>query len=125
MNYTFDANLISDLYKDVKGFRPSSQFFVLWNTNNDDYRQSVWDNLILESEINYAEEKQAEEAAAKDFEAQIKSAMDLGADSRETALRWIVDSLNLSNADKMYGGDYICYTLGIPYNYSNQFNSVL
>lgn len=125
MNYTFDANTVSDLYKDVNGFRPSGWFYTTWNSGNNDQKQAMWDNLILELEARCTEEKQAEIQAAKDFEVRIALTMESGANSRETALRWIVDSLNLSDADKMYGGDYICYTLGVPYDYSNQFNSVL
>ena len=120
MNYTFDANTVSDLYKDVNGFRPSGWFYTTWNSGNNDQKQAMWDNLIIELEARCTEEKQAEFEAVKMFEAKIASIMELGANSRETALRWIVDSLNLSDADKMYGGDYICYTLGLPYGYVNE-----
>jgi hypothetical protein len=125
MIYTFDANIVSDLYKDVNGHRPSGWFYTTWNSGNDDQKQAMWDNLILQLEERNAEDERAEAKAIENFEAQIKSAMDLGADSRETALRWIVEAMELSDADKMYGGDYICYTLDLPYSYSNEFNCVL
>ena len=125
MSYTFDANIVSDLFKDVNGFRPGSTFYTTWNSGNDDQKQVIWDNLILQLEEKYNEDKRIEAIETEKFEAQIKLAMDLGADSRESALRWIVEELDLSDSDKMYGGDYVCYTLNLPYSYANEFNCVL
>lgn len=124
MSYTFDANIVSDLFKDVNGFRPSSTFYTTWNAGNNDQKQVIWDNLILQLEEKYNEDKRIEAEETEKFEARIASAIDAGAGSRETALRWIVEELDLSDSDKMYGGDYICYTLNLPYSYANEFNSI-
>ena len=124
MSYTFDANIVSDLFKDVNGFRPGSTFYTAWNSGNDDQKQVIWDNLILQLEEKYNEDKRIEAEETEKFEAQIASAIDAGAGSRETALRWIVEGLDLSDSDKLYGGDYICYTLNLPYSYANEFNSI-
>jgi hypothetical protein len=125
MSYTFDANIVSDLFKDVNGFRPGSTFYTTWNSGNNDQKQVIWDNLILQHEEKYNEDKRIEAEETEKFEAQIASAIDAGAGSRETALRWIVEELDLSDSDKMYGGDYVCYTLNLPYSYANEFNGVL
>lgn len=125
MSYTFDANIVSDLFKDVNGFRPGSTFYTTWNSGNNDQKQVIWDNLILQLEEKYNEDKRIEAEETEKFEAQIASAIDAGAGSRETALRWIVEGLDLSDSDKLYGGDYVCYTLNLPYSYANEFNCVL
>ena len=125
MSYTFDANVVSDLFKDVNGFRPGTTFYIAWNNGNNDQKQVIWDNLILQAEEKYAEDKRIEAKEIEEFEAKVKLAIELGAHDRETAIRWIVEELDLSDADKQYGGDYVCYTLGVPYKYSDEFNSVL
>lgn len=125
MSYTFDANIVSDLFKDANGFRPSEAFYTRWNSGNNDQKQAIWDDLILRLEEKHNEDKRIEAIETEKFEAQIASTMTVGACSRETAIRWIVDCLDLSDSDKMYGGDYICYTLNLPYSYANEFNCVL
>jgi hypothetical protein len=125
MSYTFDANIVSDLFKDVNGFRPGSTFYTAWNSGNNDQKQVIWDNLILQLEEKYTEDKKAEAEAIKNFEAKVTLHMELGASSRETALRWIVDAMELSDNDKLYGGGYICYALDLPYSYEKEFNAIL
>ena len=44
--YTFKNEEISDLYKEVHGRRPSYEWFVLWESYTDSFKQFVWDNLI-------------------------------------------------------------------------------
>ena len=49
--YTFSEELLSDLHKDARGFRPRSEWFWNnWNTSNDDGKQAIWDNLVEELE---------------------------------------------------------------------------
>lgn len=122
MTYTFDDNIVSDLHKDACGFRPSTVFYTAWNNSNDEQKQVIWDNLVARHEEKYNEDKRIEDEAVEQFEAKVKQTIELGADSRETALRWIVDELDLSDNDKLYGGDYICYKLGLPYSYATQFD---
>jgi hypothetical protein len=49
--YTFSEELLSDLHKDARGFRPRSEWFWHdWNTSDDDGKQAIWDNLVEELE---------------------------------------------------------------------------
>ena len=126
MPYTFDENTLSDLHKDARGWRPRSEgFWIRWKTSDDDGKQSIWDGLIDELDETIAADKAASEEAVASFEAQIASNLELGAPNREAAIRWIVDSLNLTESDLMYGGDYICWELGLPYSMKGTFDEYL
>ena len=62
-DYTFDDNIISDLHKDARGFRPNEYFWEEWTQSPDDAKQQIWDSLCIEMEQSMAEQKAAEAAA--------------------------------------------------------------
>ena len=123
--YTFDENIISDLHKDARGYRPDAYFWEEWTQCGDDTRQAMWDNLLVE--LEQAHERQAEEqiAAINAFELEIATALEVGARSREDAVRWIVQSLDLDDVDLMYGGSAICYRKGLPYKMAPMFDNAI
>ena len=82
---------VSDLYKDVNGFRPRG------------YKFNEWSNQELEDFVNdliEINEKQAAEERAWENKA-INDVISVGADDKETALRW----LDQADAYFMYGDD--------------------
>ena len=89
----FDDTLVwvSDLYKDVNGFRPRGYNFHNWSFQ--ELGDFVTDLMVLNS-------KQVEEEKAWENKA-IKDVMSVGADDKETALRW----LDQADAYFMYGDD--------------------
>ena len=89
----FDDTLmwVSDLFKDVNGFRPRGYRFHLWSF------QELADFVTDLMAINI---KQVEEEKAWENKA-IKDVMSVGADDKETALRW----LDQADAYFMYGDD--------------------
>jgi len=89
----FDDTLmwVSDLFKDVNGFRPRGYNFHLWSF------QELADFVTDLMAINI---KQVEEEKAWENKA-IKDVMSVGADDKETALRW----LDQADAYFMYGDD--------------------
>ena len=123
--YTFDENIVSDLHKEAHGFRPREQFWSEWNSASNDLKQIIWDELL--SDLQYANERQAQEeiAALNAFELEIANALDVGARSREDAIRWIVQSLDLDDIDLMYGGSAICYRKGLPYKMAATFDNAI
>jgi hypothetical protein len=121
MKYTFSDDLVSDLHKDARGFRPGESFYNNWINVSKDEKQSIWDALIKEFNAKVEEENAQEELAIKSFESQINNMIACGAKDVKQAMRWIVDSLGLSNTDKLYGEQYICYKLGLPYSYTEKF----
>jgi hypothetical protein len=58
------------------------------------------------------------------FEEYIRSTIERGADTRETALRWIVENTGWSPLE-MTSPAYVCYTLNIPYSYENEIRPIL
>lgn len=89
----FDEALmwVSDLYKDVYGFRPRGYNFSEWSfTELTDFVNDLSD----EQDRVIADEKAFEQKALKDV-------MSMGAPDKETALRW----LDQADAHFMYGDD--------------------
>ena len=116
--YTFSNELISDLHKDARGFRPHEAFYEGWTQSDDDNKQAIWDGLCREMDRRQNEEKIAELAAEAKFEGRIVESIKMGAESREDAIRWILQSEGL---DKEYDAGYICYCLGLPYSRKAEF----
>ena len=89
----FDEALmwVSDMYKDVYGFRPRGYNFSTWSfTELTDFINDLSD----EQDRVEANEKAFEQKALKDV-------MSMGAPNKETALRW----LDQADAHFIYGDD--------------------
>ena len=78
--YTFEADIFSDLYKDTYGFRPRHHAFYdeMW-----DHTCKALDQAVIEREA----EKQADLA---EFKALVQDTIAMGAKDEETALRWLL-----------------------------------
>ena len=89
----FDETLmwVSDLYKDVNGFRPRGYNFHNWSFQ--ELADFVTDLMVINA-------KQAEDERAWENKA-IKDVMSVGAEDKETAARW----LDQADAYFMYGDD--------------------
>ena len=89
----FDETLmwVSDLYKDVYGFRPRGYNFHNWSFQE---LTDFVNDLSEENSRQIAEEKAFEQKAFKDV-------MSVGAPDKETAARW----LDQADAFYMYGDD--------------------
>lgn len=122
--YTFDENIVSDLHKDAYGFRPREMFWSEWNNASNDEKQEIWDGLCKALERAIQEEKEQEEFAVTQFNDRVAKVIATGAPDRETAIRWIVQSMGLDEHDLMYGGSYICWNLGLPYSMQNEFEEI-
>jgi len=125
MTYTFDEDIVSDLHKEAFGFRPSSRFWVNWNCASDDAKQTVWDGLIYALNRAMDEQKAAYDLAKSEYEVRLAGYISIGAKDRATAIRWLVQSLELTETDKWYGAEYICYTLGLPDSMKSEFKGVV
>jgi hypothetical protein len=123
--YTFDESIVSDLHKDARGYRPDASWWNCWNFQDDEGKQAAWNTLLDDLEQSNARERAEQETAVKQFEGRIELLMNMGASTRETAIRWIIESMNLSENDKWYGGSYICYLMGLPYNMKETFDELV
>ena len=113
--YTFDDNIVSDLHKDARGFRPSEYFWEEWTQMPDQIKQKIWDALCEELEQTMAQQKADEARALADFGQSIIDNINLGADSIETAIRWMLEAEEMTAHDLAYGADYVAYHYGLSY----------
>jgi hypothetical protein len=98
-----------DMYKDAYGHRPRGIDTSSWTLAAFDAEFVVLGKIIEEEN---QQRKQAQAAAIVRFEEQVKSFIKMGANDRETALRWFHEA-EQTNGDE----EYLCFCLGLPYNY--------
>ena len=123
--YTYDERIVSDLHKEVYGSRPREGFWRQWNEATSDEKQVMWDDLCEMHDAEMAAQKVRDEEAINEFEARVDSLVQLGAGDRLTAIRWIVEGLELTENDLRYGADYVCYCLGLPYSCAGLFTEAV
>lgn len=114
--YTFDDNTYSNLYKDCFGFRPSAEASMHWRSLTVDQKQAEWDRLCVALEEEIKAEKEVQDRAIARFEARVVDALNVGAPDRETAIRWLIDALNLGD-DYVSDEGYVECQFGLPYGY--------
>jgi hypothetical protein len=113
--YTFDENIVSDLHKDARGFRPGQSWWQMWNALGDAEKQNVWDALCDELDNAMAAERDAYARAEIDFHQRVQGMMLVGAADELTAIRWILEAEQLTEYDLAYGSDYVAFHFGLPY----------
>lgn len=119
--YTFDENIVSDLHKDARGFRPRDVWWTYWSNCTDAEKQREWDGLIRELNEEMNRQRQSEEMAVIAMHQRIQGAMLLGAKDEVQALKWIMEAEEFSDYDLQYGADYFCYHFGLSYSAKNDF----
>ena len=110
--FTFDSDVISDLYKDVYGYRPGNMFWEQWLDSSDQQKQEQWDRYCSMLAVKIAEDEFAEQLAVERFERVVATTIEAGAQDRPTALRWIMDS---SGADGDW--EFLAWESGLPARY--------
>jgi hypothetical protein len=111
MNYTFDNDSYSDLYKDAYGFRPRTQL-QWWATASNDEKQIEWDRLLVVLDAAIAESKREQQESIERFETLVEETIASGAATREDAYRWIMEG---SSCDGDW--EHLCYQHGLPYSF--------
>jgi len=93
MTYTYDENVLSDLHKDARGFRPRAEdFWGRWAACDDDGKEAIWNGLLEELDRTMAYEAEEKAKAVADYEKEISEVIALGAGTRKRALLWMLDS---------------------------------
>lgn len=111
--YTFDENIVSDLYKEAFGIRPREEFWANWNSYSDEEKQVSWDQML----------DFADRAAENELEAQIEAEADLEdriqfmkstivGCTREDAIRYLHEVYDTRGSD-----EYLEHELGVRYGY--------
>jgi hypothetical protein len=112
--YTFDNNLICDLYKDVYDTRPSMGYMMEWDMLSKRDKQDEWDRLLCQFASNQKLQADRDEKMIADFYSRIEYMMESGAKDQQQAIRWICDADGIDYNDPDVG--YICYQLDLPYS---------
>lgn len=124
MSYTYDENIVADLHKDARGYRPRELWWGMWSEASEDEKQSIWDSLCDELSEEIDRERKAQEKSITDLQERIQETISLGAGDEVTAIKWIMEAENFSEYDLMYGPSYFCYHFGIPYSSENNIPSI-
>ncbi len=122
--YTFDINLFSDFYKDINGFRPKNHSFYHSDTT-DEERQDMWNDLMDAHDNAMIQYENQNLVNIDEFERTVLRNISYGAPDRQTAIRWIIQGLDLSEFDLMYGGGYVAYKLDLPHKYKEEFDAII
>jgi hypothetical protein len=86
---------LSDLHKDVCGFRPDMGRFATWSKGAID---EFVDQLIADLEVQIAEDKAREAKALAQYEAEIAELRHDHGITRKDAVRWMVQSYDDASA---------------------------
>jgi len=121
MAYTFSDDIISDLHKDARGYRPRGPFMEMWNELSDADKQDVWDMLIKEMEENQKAEACIEAKNLVEFRKLLRSVMDKASCNWKVALRYLVDAENL---DINFELDYFLWDQGIGFDDRNKISKL-
>ena len=102
---------ISDLYKDVHGFRPRGYNFDEWSFEElTDFVNDLSDQADQERKYHEEQAKLAE----VEFNERIQEVIDLGAGDRETALRWMLQGdMGYDKELDLYAVEYFTMIRGI------------
>lgn len=114
--YTFDENIVSDLHKDARGYRPTTIWWEIWDSYSNDEKQTEWDLLCNELKETMAEDNRRETEMLLAFNRRVEDAIALGAATQKDAIRWIIESEGYDEFDLQYGADYVAYDLGLSYS---------
>jgi hypothetical protein len=111
------ATYIYEGHKDafgVKGRHYNFEAMSLQELKDEaDYiSRSVKEQMALEADM--------EKEAVDRFEKAIAEYMAMGAEDRETAIRWVLQAEGLENE---HDPSYVCYSLGLPYEMAKEFEA--
>jgi len=111
------ATYIYEGHKDAFGVKGRHYDFEAMSLEDlrseaDYISRSVKEQMELEANMEA-------EAVAR-YEASIREYMQMGAEDRDTAIRWLLQAEGLENE---YDPSYVCYSLGLPYEMAKEFEA--
>jgi hypothetical protein len=87
--------LISDLHKDARGFRPSQGWMEIFNGQSDVAQLDTWDALTQEMDDREADEARQELDAQREYETRIGGMVADYDITRADAVRWDAEAFDL------------------------------
>jgi hypothetical protein len=110
--YTFDEQIVSDLYKEAFGFRPREDFWANWNSYSDEEKQVSWDQMLDFADRVAENELEAQIEAEHELNDHFRRMVDIAGCTREDAIRYLHDAYDTNGSN-----EYLEYILGVRYGY--------
>lgn len=111
--HTYSDELVGDLHKDARGFRPGYGWWMTWRSSTPAQRQTIWDGLIREMEESERRELDMQARAADKFEELVAQITNVAKEfNRTDVVRCLHDAYG-TNGDI----EQLEYRLGLPYGY--------
>lgn len=95
---TYSDDLISDLHKDVYGYRPREAFWSDWDNCTPVEKQKTWDEYCRSLDVQEAETKLREEKDVDSFKQNVEAYITFGARDYLDALRWMTKHRDFANS---------------------------
>lgn len=111
----FDESWLSDLYKEVYGFRPRGLFWEVWEKASVEDKRKIQDGLLEANERQMEEERIREDDMVADFEVTIMEIRSILNCNEEKAIEVYLESLGLKSYE--YGDPgYVLWSAHLPYS---------
>lgn len=111
-----DLSILSDMFKDANGFRPSGEYLRNVAAMPKAEQDAEFDYLQNEIVARIDAEAAAEVRAAAEFEADMAKLQETHGIDRATAIRWDAEAFDATNGGG-YDPEYHCYLRGLKYGY--------
>ena len=120
MTFNSNAAIISDLYKDAKGFRPSAAWMQSFIEMSQEDQQTVMDDLqeAVDSEIEH--EREREDRAYTYWSNEIYDMTIVHNISFVDAIRW-----DMQAEDAVNDLGFYCYRRGLAYRHEDEISRLL
>ena len=114
-NYTYSDDIISDLHKDARGFRPNEYFWEEWTQSPEDAKQRIWDKLVEEMEQSQKEEARIEAEKLVEFRETVRQTIRFCDVDWRGAVRFLADAEGDEIDDNEQTFDYFLWKQGIGF----------
>lgn len=114
-NYTYSDDIISDLHKDARGFRPDEYFWEEWTQSPEDAKQRIWDKLVEEMEQSQKEEARIEAEKLVEFRETVRQTIRFCDVDWRGAVRFLADAEGDEIDDSDQTFDYFLWKQGIGF----------
>jgi len=117
--YSYDAQIVSDLHKDARGYRPREGFWAVWNEALPAGKQMIWDNLARELERRNEEEQRQQKEAYAAWSQRIRDIMETGCSEADAIRR------DMAACDVDGDVGFYCFQRGLDYSVEHEIQERL
>ena len=107
---------ISDLHKEVHGFRPTEYFWEEWTQSPEDSKQKIWDMLCEQLDKNNLIQQQKEAEALVEFRDNVRQTVRFCNIDWRGAVRFLAEADGEHIEDDEQTFDHFLWTKGLGYS---------